>query len=339
MDELRTFRLSNGTDITLEVTNVGCRIMRLEVDGTDVVLGLDRPDDYLPENHLGDFGAVIGRYANRLAGGRIEVEGRICQLPQNNGPNCLHGGPRGWQYALFEVEDANESRLVFSHVSPDGDQGFPGTVKVRVSYTLDGNALRIDYHAETDRSTVINMTNHSYFNLDGCNKLNTQHLTLNTIHSHLLRIDADRYTPTDSTAIPLDHHDPVDSTPFDFRTAKPIGRDIAADHPQLAIGRGYDHNFVLNHPGLERPVAVLESPQSGIRMEVLTTAPGLQLYTGNFLDGIRGKGGVAYPVRSAVCLETQQYPDSPNRHWPESTGRLTPDQPFNSTTIFKFSHK
>ncbi len=335
LSPLRLYRLDDGKGLQAIITNLGCRIMRLEVGGTDVVQGFDRPEDYLPENHLSDFGAVIGRYANRLAGGRIEVDGHTYQLPQNNGPNCLHGGPRGWQYALFDVEEASASRLVFSHVSPDGDNGFPGTVKVLVTYTLTGNALRIDYHAKTDRPTVINMTNHSYFNLDGV----SGQLPVTNIHSHLLRIDADRYTPTDPTAIPLGSHESVDGTPFDFRTAKPIGRDIAADHPQLKIGRGYDHNFVLNRPGLEQPAATLESPLSGIRMEVMTTAPGIQLYTGNFLDGIRGKGGMAYPVRSAVCLETQQYPDSPNHHWPESTGRLLPGQPFDSTTIFKFSHK
>ena len=326
------FRISDGNGLQADVTNLGARIMRLEVDGIDVVLGFDQPEDYLPENHLSDFGALIGRYANRLAGGRIEVDGRTYQLPQNNGPNCLHGGPRGWQYSLFKVAEDSSNSLTLTLVSPDGDNGFPGTVNAQVTYTLANGALRIDYRAETDRPTVINLTNHSYFNLDGCNKPET-------IHSHLLRIDAYLYTPTDSTAIPLESHEPVDGSPFDFRTTKPIGRDIAVDHPQLKIGRGYDHNFVLNHPGLEQPAAVLESPMSGIRMEVFTTAPGLQLYTGNFLDGIRGKGGVAYPVRSAVCLETQQYPDSPNRHWPESTGRLLPCQPFNSTTIFKFSHK
>ena len=326
------FHLTDGHTLQADITNLGGRIMRLAVDGTDVVLGFDRAEDYLPERHLSDFGAVIGRYANRLAGGRIVVDGHTYQLPQNNGPNCLHGGPHGWQYALFDVEEVSTSRLVLSHISPDGDNGFPGTVHARVEYSLADSALRIDYRAEADRPTVINMTNHSYFNLDGCHNPNT-------VHSHLLRIDADRYTPTDPTAIPLGSHEPVDGTPFDFRIAKFIGRDIEADHPQLKIGRGYDHNFVLRHPDLEHPSAILESPQSGIRMEVLTTAPGIQLYTGNFLDGIRGKGGSTYPVRSAVCLETQQYPDSPNRHWPESTGRLTPDHPFESTTIFKFSRQ
>ncbi len=332
-------RLDDGHGLQADVTNVGARIVRLVVDGTDVVLGFDTPEEYLPERHLGDFGAVIGRYANRIAKGRFANPSDgwdVIQLPQNNGQNCLHGGPRGWQYSIYDVAEVSSQRLVLCMVSPDGDQGFPGTVQVRVTYTLDERALRIDYHAETDSPTVINMTNHSYFNLDGTD---VQGGTLGDVYGHILGIDADMYTPTDATAIPLGGHAPVEGTPFDFRHPKPIGRDIEAGHPQLKVGHGYDHNFVLRQPGLDRPSATLESPKTGIRMALYTTAPGLQLYTGNFLDGLRGKGGVAYPVRSAVCLEAQQYPDSPNRRWPESTGRLVPDRPFSSTTIFKFSHK
>lgn len=326
------FSLANGSGMQVDITPLGCRIMRLIVHGIDVVQGFDTVEDYLPERHASDFGAVIGRYANRIAGGRFTLDGQTFQLPVNNGPNCLHGGPMGWQYAIFDVEEASAQRLVLTHVSPDGDNGFPGTVHVRVGYTLGGdNSLRIDYHAETDRPTVINMTNHSYFNLNGDPG--------SSIHNHLLQIDADRYTPIDEVSIPLGEHAHVSGTPFDFRTAKPIGQDIAADDPQLLIGRGYDHNYVLNTQGsAERPCARLESPLTGIAMEVRTTAPGMQLYTGNFLDGVVGKGGIPYPRRSAVCLETQQYPDSPNHHWPESTGLLHPGKPFDSTTIFTFSH-
>ena len=325
----RMFHLDDGAGIQADVTNIGARIVRLVVDGTDVVQGFDTAEEYLPERHLSDFGAVIGRYANRIAKGRIAIDWDIIQLPQNNGANCLHGGPRGWQYSLYDVVEASPNRLVLAMTSPDGDNGFPGTVQVRVTYTLTGRDLRIDYHATTDSPTVINMTNHSYFNLSGD--------LSSSIHNHTLQIAADLYTPTDATSIPLAKHRPVEGTPFDFRTAKPIGRDIEADDPQLAIGHGYDHNFVLAHPGLDRPAAILACPGTGIRLEVLTTAPGMQLYTGNFLDGVRGKGGVSYPKRSAVCLEAQQYPDSPNRSWPESTGRLNPDQPFDSTTIFRFA--
>ena len=329
MKEISVYTLQAG-NVRADITNLGGRIMRLLVGGVDVVQGFDRPEDYLPENHLSDFGAVIGRYANRLAGGRIALDWDIIQLPQNDGPNCLHGGPRGWQYSTYDVLEATDNRLVLTMVSPDGDQRFPGTVQVRVVYTLTADgALRIDYHAETDQLTVINMTNHSYFNLNGD--------LSSSIDNHLLQIDADRYTPVNDNLLPLGDLRPVDRSPFDFRQAKPLGQDIDGHHPQLLIGHGYDHNFVLNHPTLEQPSATLSSPVTGIRMEVYTDAPGMQLYTGNFLNGVCGKGGVCYPVRSAVCLETQQYPDSPNHRWPESTGYLYPEHPFSSSTIFKFS--
>ena len=334
---LGVYHLDDGGRVTADITNIGARVMRLTVDGTDVVLGFDSPEDYLPERHQSDFGAVIGRYANRLAKGRIAIDWDVIQLPRNNGAHCLHGGPRGWQYSLYDVVEATPQRLVLAMTSPDGDQGFPGTVQVRVVYTLSGDALRIDYHAETDSPTVINMTNHSYFNLDGAVAAPSEQL--HDIHGHLLQIDADLYSPTDATAIPLAKHQPVDGTPFDFRTPKAIGRDIDTDHPQLVIGRGYDHNFVLRSPTLDNVSARLTSPRTGITLELSTTAPGLQLYTGNFLNGQHGKGDTVYPVRSAVCLEAQQYPDSPNRSWPESTGRLLPGQPFDSTTVFNFPHQ
>lgn len=336
MKQIEKYMLTNRSGMEVEITPLGCRIMRLTFNGIDVVQGFDKAEDYLPERHASDFGAVIGRYANRLAGGRITIDGITYQLPQNNGPNCLHGGHTGWQYALFDVEEASSQRLVLTLESPDGDNGFPGTVKVRVTYTLtNDDILSIDYHAETDRTTVINMTNHSYFNLNGVNRLEKKECS--SIHNHLLQIDADQYTPIDDVSIPLGEHSAVEGTPFDFRKAKPIGQDIAANDSQLKIGRGYDHNFVLNTRGsLECPCARLESTLTGIAMEVRTTAPGMQLYTGNFLDGVVGKYGVAYPVRSAVCLETQQYPDSPNQHWPDSTGFLYSDKPFDSTTIFNF---
>ncbi len=331
METLKVFTLQAG-NVEVEITDLGARIMRLLVDGTDVVQGFDTPEGYLPENHLSDFGAVIGRYANRLANGRIALDWDIIQLPRNNGPNTLHGGPRGWQYKVYDVVAASGNRLELAMVSPDGDQGFPGTVQVKVVYTLsDDGALRIDYHAETDKLTVINMTNHSYFNLNGDLSSN--------IHNHLLCIDADQYTPVNKVLIPLGKHRAVDGTPFDFRTAKTVGRDIEAEDEQLLIGHGYDHNFVLNRPCLDNPSASLSSPATGISMQLFTTAPGMQVYTGNFLDGVAGKGGVSYPVRSAICLETQQYPDSPNHRWPESTGYLYPDKPFDSTTIFKFCRK
>lgn len=332
------FTLCNDAGIEVKITNFGARIISFVVpdrDGNrcDVVQGFDDLEDYFPENHLSDFGAVIGRYANRLAGGRITVDGIEYRLPQNNGPNCLHGGPDGWQYAVYDVVDASRCRLELSLLSPGGDNGFPGNVSVMVVYTLDNeNRLRIDYRATTDRATVINMTNHTYWNLNG--DLGSSAL------NHLLRLDADRYLPVDETLIPTGGYEPVANTPMDFREMKQIGRDIEADYEQLRIGSGYDHCWVLNVPrDLLRPAACLSSPTSGIVLEVFTDAPGVQLYTGNFLDGVVGKGGIAYPCRSAVCLETQQYPDSPNHSWPESTGRLEPGKPFHSTTIFKLYSK
>lgn len=332
------FTLCNDAGIEVKITNFGARIISFVVpdrDGNrrDVVQGFDDLEDYFPENHLSDFGAVIGRYANRLAGGRITVDGVEYRLPQNNGPNCLHGGPDGWQYAVYDVVDASRCRLELSLLSPDGDNGFPGNVSVTVVYTLDNeNRLRIDYRATTDRATVLNMTNHTYWNLNGDQG--------SSALNHLLRLDADRYLPVDETLIPTGDYEPVANTPMDFCDMKPIGRDIEADYEQLRIGSGYDHCWVLNVPrDLLHPAACLSSPTSGIFLEVFTDAPGVQLYTGNFLDGVVGKGGVAYPRRSAVCLETQQYPDSPNHSWPESTGRLEPGKPFHSTTIFKLYSK
>ena len=336
MPALQTLHLqSPDGSLRATLTNVGARVMALEAYGVDTVLGYDHADDYLPEHHQSDFGALIGRYANRIANGRITVDGHTYQLPVNNGPNCLHGGPRGWQYALFDVVEVSDNRTVMTLTSPDGDNGFPGTVQVRVTYTLnDDGGFRIDYYAETDRPTVINLTNHSYFNLSG------QPGT--SIADHVLWIDANRYTPTDEHSIPLAKHRSVAGTPFDFRLPKAIGRDIETDDEQLRIGRGYDHNFVLNHrfgAGVPTMVATLYCPRTDLMLQLFTDAPGMQLYTGNFLDGQQGKGGHAYPMRSAVCLETQQYPDSPNRRWPESTGRLLPGQPFRSITAFCFSHQ
>ena len=335
--DMELITLTNRHGMTVGITNYGGRIVSLKAPDRngrmqDVVLGFDNLDDYLRENHLSDFGAAVGRYANRLGDGRITVAGKTVQLPCNNGRHTLHGGPTGWQYQLFKVENATANKLVLTLVSPDGDNNFPGEVRVQIVYTLtDDNTLDIRYRATTDAPTVINMTNHSYFNLNGDG--NT------AILNHLLTIDADRYTPIDATFIPVGTKEPVAGSPFDFRKAKPIGQDISADHPQLHFGKGYDHNFVLNTRGdMSRPCARLESPLTGIVLEVFTTEPGMQLYTGNFLDGtVKGKNGVAYPQRSAVCLETQKYPDSPNQHWEESNAYLNPGEVYESRTTFRFT--
>ena len=333
---MNLYTLKNKHGMTVRITDFGGRIVSLEVpdrDGNfrDVVHGFDNLEDYLPEHHQGDFGAVIGRYANRLGFGRIVVDGKTIQLPQNNGPHCLHGGPDGWQYRLYRVEESTPNTLVLTLVSKDGDNGFPGEVQVRVVYTLtDDNVLDIHYSATTNATTVINMTNHSYFNLNGDGRT--------SILNHLLTIDADRFTPIDDTYRPTGEIGGVENTPFDFRKAKTVGRDLDLSIEQLRNGNGYDHNWVLNTRGsLERPCARLESPITGIVLEVRTTEPGMQVYTGNFLDGsVCGKNGVAYPQRSAICLETQKFPNSPNNHWPESDAYLRPTEKFESRTQFCF---
>ena len=333
---IHIFTLENARALRATITNLGGRVVSLLVPDKngilrDVVLGFENVEDYLPENHRSDFGAVIGRYANRLNNGQITIDGKTYQLPQNDGKNCLHGGPDGWQYRIFNVEEVSDHRLVLSLVSEDGDSGFPGNVCARVTCTLtDDNALEIDYEAVTDSDTVINLTNHSYFNLNGDASTD--------ILNHLLTIDADRYTPIDKTFIPTGELATVEGTPMDFRRPKPIGCDINADFEQLRIGRGYDHNWVLNTKGDDsRPCARLESPLTGITMEVYTTEPGMQVYTGNFLDGtVTGKGGVVYQQRCAVCLETQKFPDSPNQHWPESNATLRQGEVYRSKTSFRF---
>ena len=335
--DMELFTLTNSHGMTVGITNYGGRIVTLKVPDRngkmqDVVLGFDNLEDYLRENHLSDFGAAIGRYANRLGDGRITVGGKTIQLKKNNGRHTLHGGPTSWQYQLFKVESATANKLVLSLVSPDGDNNFPGEVRVLLTYTLtDDNQLDIRYHATTNAPTVINMTNHSYFNLNGNGGT--------TILNHLLTIDADRYTPIDDSYLPVGTIESVKETPFDFRKAKAVGKEIGVDNQQLRNGNGYDHNWVLNTRGnVAKPCARLESPATGIVMEVYTTEPGMQVYTGNFLDGtVKGKNGIAYPQRSAICLETQKYPNSPNNpQWTESNAYLNPGEVYESNTKFRF---
>ena len=337
--DVQVYVLRNSKGMIVKITNFGARIVSLVVSDregrpTDVVLGFDQVEDYFPERHSSDFGAAIGRYANRIGGGRIVVDGQEVQLPQNNGPHCLHGGPLGWQYQVFDVVSATDSVLELGLISPDGDNGFPGEVKASVTYTMqDDNTLRVDYHATTNKTTVINMTNHSYFNLNGD--------AATTILNHKLTISADRYTPIDATYIPVGEIVTVKDTPMDFRQGKTIGEEIGSDFAQLLNGNGYDHNWVLNTRGqMDSPCAQLESPSTGIVMQVYTTEPGMQIYTGNFLDGtVIGKSGVAYQQRSAICLETQKFPDSPNNQWPESNAYLRPGEEYRSTTKFTFLTK
>ena len=330
---LYTLKNKNGMEVC--ITNFGGRIVSLVVPdksgiNRDVVLGFDNINDYF--SIPSDFGAVIGRYANRINQGKIVLDGDTIQLPQNNYGHCLHGGPEGWQYKVFDVLSAQDTLLTLELISPDGDASFPGKVTTTVTYKLtNDNALDISYQAVTDKKTIINLTNHSYFNLSGNPS--------QPITDHSLQLYADTYTPVDSTFMTTGAIDSVKNTPMDFTEEKQIGRDInQIDFVQLKNGKGYDHNWILNNNGnIDIPCARLKSPQTGIVMEVFTNEPGIQVYTGNFLDGtIQGKKGITYPQRAAICLETQHYPDSPNKpQWPSVI--LEPGQTYQSQCIYKFS--
>ncbi|HBI58444.1 MAG: galactose mutarotase [Duncaniella sp.] len=329
------YTLSNANGMEVCVTNFGGRIVSImapDRDGNlrDVVLGLDSVAAYFPKNNQTDFGASIGRYANRINQGRIVLDGDTIQLPQNNFGHCLHGGPTGWQYKVYDASQPNDSTVVLTLQSPDGDNNFPGNVTATVTYTLTAdNAIDIDYKAETDKKTIVNMTNHSYFNLSG----NPD----NQITGDILYINAADFTPVDSTYMTTGEILPVKGTPMDFTTPKAVGQDIAVDFEQLKNGNGYDHNWVLSTNGdINTPAATLMSPESGIKMTVYTDEPGIQVYSGNFLDGtITGKQGKVYNQRTGICLETQHYPDSPNKpEWPSVV--LEPGQTYSSHCIFKF---
>jgi aldose 1-epimerase len=332
--DLYVLKNANGMEVC--VTNFGGRIVSIMVpdrngDFKDVVLGFDSVADYFPENNLSDFGASIGRYANRIQKGIIVIDGDSIQLPQNNFGHCLHGGPTGWQYQVYDAEQTNDSTVVLTMVSPDGDNNFPGNVTAHVTYTLTGNnAIDIAYDATTDKKTVINMTNHSYFNLNG----NPDE----AITNNLLILNADNYTPVDSTYMTTGEILPVEGTPMDFTKGKIVGQEIQNfDFEQLKNGNGYDHNWVLNTAGDDTlPAAKLFSPNTGISLTVYTNEPGIQVYSGNFLDGtLTGKGGKVYQQRAGICLETQHYPDSPNKpEWPSVI--LEPGQTYHSHCVFAF---
>lgn len=328
------YTLKNKTGMEVCITNFGGRIVSIMVpdkNGTmqDVVLGFDSIADYI--NIPSDFGASIGRYANRINLGRFELDGTKYQLPQNNFGHCLHGGPKGWQYQVYEANPIDSTTLELTRISPDGDQNFPGNVTAKVTFKLtDDNAIDIKYSATTDKPTIINMTNHSYFNLSGDpSKLATD---------HILYVNADKYTPVDTTFMTTGKILPVKGTPMDFTTPKAVGQDIDNyDFDQIKNGDGYDHNWVLNTEGdINKLAAKLTSPITGITLEVYTNEPGIQVYSGNFLDGtVKGKKGIVYNKRASVCLETQHYPDSPNKpEWPSVV--LNPEETYNSECIFKF---
>lgn len=330
------YTLSNANGMEVAITNFGGRIVSIMVPDRngnfcDVVLGLDSIQAYFPENNATDFGAAIGRYANRINQGRIVLNGDSIQLPKNNFGHCLHGGPTGWQYQVYDVKEATDSTLTLVMNSPDGDNNFPGNVTAEVKYTLTAdNDLAIDYSATTDKTTVINMTNHSYFNLNG--DPNT------SITDNILYVNAANYTPVDRTYMTTGEIAPVEGTPFDFTTPKPVGQDIKADNEQIKFGNGYDHNWVLDNNGDDTVIAAsLGSPATGIVLTIYTNEPGIQVYSGNFLDGtVTGKKGIKYNQRAGICLETQHYPDSPNKpEWPSVV--LNPGETYNSRCVFSFN--
>lgn len=339
-------RLANGEDVTLvtlrnsngievDVISYGGIITRLIVPDAngrpgDIVLGLDTLEDYVASNPY--FGAIIGRYGNRIAGGRFTLDGETYQLDTNDGDNHLHGGLEGFDKKNWDTDTfvtGTSAGVVLSLISPDGDQGYPGTLEARVTYELtDENELDMRFSATTDKPTIVNMTQHSYFNLAGSGD----------ILGHELSINADTFTPVGAGLIPTGELRPVVDGPFDFREAKAIGRDIGADDEQMALGLGYDHNFVLpDHPDDELVLAArVTDPASGRVLDVLTVEPGVQFYSGNFLDGsLEGKGRV-YAYRSGFCLEPQHYPDSPNQPDFPSTV-LMPGEDYETRIVYRFS--
>ena len=329
---LYVLRNRNGMEACL--CNYGARVVSLVVPDrngkpADVTLGFDNLDDYRFVN--ANFGATVGRYANRIAGAELPLDGRVYPLAANSGPHCLHGGRRGWQTRVFDVERVTDSTIRFSYLSPDGEEGFPGNVRIWVDYSLTADhALRIDYTAVTDRPTVVNPTNHTFFNLSGDPS--------RTALDHWLQVDADAYLPVDSLLVPTGEIQPVAGTPMDFRTPCRLSEKMDALAPQIARTHGYDHTWVLNSPGRpDLPAATLYAPGSGIELEVFTDEPGLQVFTSNAFQGaFRGRGGIAYRNHPAVCLETQHFPDSPHHpDWPSTL--LMPGDTLHGQTLYRFS--
>jgi len=332
--------LKNKNNAEIAITNYGARVVSMLVPDkngvmTDIILGYDSIGKYIhqPENF---FGSIVGRYGNRIAKGKFKLEGKQYTLGTNNGANHLHGGKKGFFARVWDGQKLNDSTLELTYLSKDGEEGYPGNVHIKVTYTLSGdstNQLKINYEATTDKATVLNATNHSYFNLNGQGS--------GTINDHLLMLNADNYTPVDSTLIPTGKIEPVAGTPFDFRQPTAIGARIDSPSQQLKFGKGYDHNFVLNpNKGSGLNLAgTVQGDQSGIFMQILTDQPGIQFYGGNFMDGTNPlKGGKKDAWRTAFCLETQHFPDSPNQPSFPST-ELKPGQTYQTTTIYQFSVK
>lgn len=330
-EEVRELTLDNGI-LSAKVITFGGTLRVLMVPGrsgpVDVVLGYDTLEQY--EREDGYLGALVGRYANRIAGGKFTLNGREYTLAANDGPNHLHGGTVGYSHRVWSVDEADAERTVLTLDSPDGEEGFPGHLHVKVTYALEGDALSIHYEAVCDRDTICSLTSHSYFNLSGQGS--------GTVLDQEIRLFSAAYTPTDSTSIPLGIVVPVEGTPMDLRSPIPIGARIGESFPQLEQCGGYDHNFVVDgQPGVIRPAAVVRSGTTGVVMEVETDSPGVQFYTANFLEERRkGKQGAVYGRRHGFCLETQHYPDAPNQPAFLSAA-LKAGERYDQTTRFRFS--
>jgi aldose 1-epimerase len=335
-EPVELYTLTNSKGMQADIMTYGGILVSLKTPDrggklADVVLGFDSIDGYVNDPPPPYFGALIGRYGNRIGGGRFSLNGTEYKLAQNNGPNHLHGGLRGFDKVVWKARTPDAQSLELTYLSKDGEEGYPGNLTATVTYTLtENNELKIDYRASTDKDTVLNLTNHSYFNLAGQGE--------GDVLGHQIMINADRFTPVDSGLIPTGELRSVEGTPFDFRQARAIGERIDAADEQIKFGKGYDQNFVLGRAGsgLELAARVMEQ-KSGRVMEVLTTEPGVQFYTGNNLNGsIRGKGGKVYDRRYGLCLETQHFPDSPNKpNFPSVV--LKPGAQYQTTTVYRFS--
>ncbi|MGA6120921.1 aldose epimerase family protein [Sphingobacterium anhuiense] len=332
--DVKLYTLMNGK-LKAALTNYGARLVKLQVPNkagnlTDVVLGYDSAAAY-KSNASNFYGAIVGRYGNRIGDATFTLQGSKYELEKNDGKNSLHGGTHGVYNQVWDVANSSDTSITFTYISPDGEAGYPGEVKMQVTYTLSHTGgLVMDYQATTDKETVLNLTNHAYFNLSGAGSA--------TILDHELQIDAEAITEVDDTLIPTGKSIQVGGTPFDFRQAFVIGDRIETEDAQLKIGKGYDHNFELSKASGFRKVASVYAPKTGIEMQVLTTEPGLQFYSGNFMKDTdpKGKSGLAYPFRSAFCLETQHYPDAPN-HPAFASTVLKPEQTYSTKSEYRFT--